>query len=274
MIYKYLIILLFCTGCILNAINIYGLNQDIRTNFIPQEHLKFENDQTLSYAESIDEIQRLSHETDLNYAIRLNKVISKSLAHVHWTRYDNKLYNQLIPIWENYFLYFMGVFSNISEYKRYHFADYKKSLYRGVGMCGDASMVMSQLLTKSNIKNKIISYPNHVVVSAKFKDNQELIFDADFGVVIPHSPQEIYRNPTLVISPYEDDNYPKEKLSGLILTYEPNFKEWNNVKHFITKKYYFEKFVYWLKWPFPIFITLLSIYLYLKFYKKLLVVKN
>jgi hypothetical protein len=69
------------------------------------------------------------------FADRDNRVVSKSLAHIEWDKFGARKYNQLIPIWENYSLYFVGAYSGIPEYARYHFTDYKSSLYRNVGIC-------------------------------------------------------------------------------------------------------------------------------------------
>jgi hypothetical protein len=106
--------------------------------------LRLKNDTPHSYEETLDNTQRKEGESDKEYSDRIRRVIAQGLAHIHWKKYQNTKFNQLIPIWENYFLYFMGKFSGIPEFERYHFSDYKKSLKRGIGICGDASMVMSQ----------------------------------------------------------------------------------------------------------------------------------
>jgi hypothetical protein len=91
----------------------------------------------------------------LNQNIRVNDFDNQYLRFLNDQPAEQ--FNQLIPIWENYFIYFMGVFSGIPEYERYHFANYQRSLERGIGLCGDASMVISQLLDKQNISNKILT---------------------------------------------------------------------------------------------------------------------
>jgi hypothetical protein len=43
--------------------------------------------------------------------------------------------------------------------------------------------------------------------------------------------------------------------------YTEQYTVWDGVEHFMTKKYYFEKLAYLLKWPTPIIFILLGIYL-------------
>jgi hypothetical protein len=37
---------------------------------------------------------------------------------------------------------------------------------RGIDICGDASMIMSQILERNGIESKIVTFPGHVVVAA------------------------------------------------------------------------------------------------------------
>jgi hypothetical protein len=227
--------------------------------------LRLKNDTPHSYEETLDNTQRKEGESDKEYSDRIRRVIAQGLAHIHWKKYQNTKFNQLIPIWENYFLYFMGKFSGIPEFERYHFSDYKKSLKRGIGICGDASMVMSQLLEQNGISNQIIAFPGHVVISARFSDGQELVFDPDFGVALPYSLEDINKTPSLINEHYTLEGYTAKDVSTLNAIYNLDFTRWNGVKHFITKKFYFEKIFYAMKWPLPIIFIVLSIISYIRF---------
>jgi hypothetical protein len=251
--------LLIINGVLFTAINLYGLTQDIRPAGLFEDDLRFENDISLDYKQAKQQILRLPSENDLEYATRLNYVIAQSLAHIHWKKeQDATRYNQLIPIWENYFLHLMGRVTGIPEYEKYHYANYDRSLRRGIGNCGDASMIMSQLLNKHGIPNQIISFPGHVVVAAEITPNREFIFDADFGVSLPFSPDDIKQTPHLVNSFYSDAGYTKTDLKGFQRIYFNDYERWNGVSHFITKKYYFEIFAYWAKWPAPLLAILIA----------------
>jgi hypothetical protein len=255
-------VFLIVTGVSLTLINVYGIFNDVRSDRLNTEPSRFPNDVSLNYEQSMHEIKPVINESDVNYTLRMTNVISQSLAHIHWNEEaDTTRYNQLIPVWENYFLYFMGRFSGIPEFEKYHYASYQRSLKRGIGICGDASMVMSQLLDKQGIKNQILSFPGHVVVAANI-DGQERVFDPDFGVAIPFSPEKIKTSPTQIFQHYQDMGYSTREIQGLMRAYNLGFKRWDGVKHFITNKYYFEKITYALKWPLPIIVLLLGVFLF------------
>jgi hypothetical protein len=254
---------LLITGCLLLSINIYGFNKDIRASDFQDEYLIFPNDQPTDFNHTMVDLIRLNDESDIEYASRITHVVARGLAHVDWLVYPEEKFNQLIPIWENYFLYFMGKFSGIPEYKRYHFANYRRSLERGIGICGDASMIMSQLLNEQNINNKILTFPGHVVVAASLKNGKQYIFDADYGVIIPYSLVEFASNSSEIAKLYSDAGYPRRDFLLFQTIYKENYEEWGGVEHFITNKYYFEKIAYWLKWPMPILMLLLAVIMFL-----------
>jgi hypothetical protein len=247
-------------GLSLSIINIYGLFQDVRSTRLTTETLRFPNDLSLNFEQAMQAVNPELNESETDYAHRMTHVISQSLAHIHWNEEaDTTRYNQLIPIWENYFLYFMGKFSGIPEFEKYHYASYERSLKRGIGICGDASMVMSQLLDKRGIRNQILSFPGHVVVAANI-DGVERVFDPDFGVAIPFSPEQIKDSPTQIYQHYQGMGYSTREIQGLMRAYNLGFKRWDGVQHFITNKYYFEKVAYVLKWPLPLLFLFLGIF--------------
>jgi len=246
-------------GSFLLMVNLYGLNRDIRVSDFSDQYLRFPNDQPANFKDTLFELIRLKDESDIQYASRITHSVAKGVSHVEWLDFPAQQFNQLIPVWENYFLYLMGKFSSIPEYERYHYANYYKSLERGVGLCGDVSMIISQLLDKQNIDNKILTFPGHVVVTATFENGRQYILDADFGVVVPYSLAEIASNNTDIAQLYLDAGYPRSDFNFFKNMYQQNFTEWNGVQHFITKKYYFEKIAYWLKWPVPLFMILIAV---------------
>ena len=256
--------ILFVSGLTLAALNIYGEFNTMRTPVFFDDEVRFINDQPTEFEQTILQLDRLEGESDLQFSNRVTKVIAAGLAHIHWERYDAEKFNQLIPIWENYFLYFMGKYSGIPEYEKYHFSDYKRSLERGIGICGDASMILSQVLSNNHIKNNIITFPSHVIVSAQFAQNKEQLFDADFGVSLPFSPDELKQSPFLVNDYYLDAGYFDNDVKAFNRIYDNDYKRWNGVQHFITNKYYFEKAAYFLKWPIPIFFIVISLFYFIK----------
>jgi hypothetical protein len=255
-------ILLTCLifGVFLTSVNLYGLSQDIRPPYFFSDELRFKNDINQTLDETLSAIKKTANESDVEFTARLTKTIAKGLAHIHWGKYENTKFNQLIPIWENYFIYFMGVFSGIPEYERYHFSDYKKSLTRGIGICGDASMIMSGILDENNIKNQILTFPGHIVLAAKFNNGEETIFDPDFGVSLGFNPEELKKNNLGAAEKYRAAGYTEVDVKYMENLYSQEHTKWDGVKHFITKKYYFEKVTYLLKWPLPIGMILFSLF--------------
>ena len=254
---NYVCYLLIVLGGLLTAVNLYGLNKDIRPQGLFEADLRFNNDISLNYEETAQGTQRAEHEDDLHYAKRLSTVIANGIAHIHWDKeQDTTRFNQLIPIWENYFLYFMGRFSGIPEFEKYHFANYERSLKRGIGICGDASMIMSQLLNKQSIENQIISFPGHVIIAAQNQNGTEIMLDPDFGVAIPYSISEVKQSPILAKPYYLQQGYTEEDVKFFSMEYAKDSERWDGVSHFITKKYYFEKITYFLKWPLPLLMIL------------------
>ena len=51
---------------------------------------------------------------------------------------------------------------------------------------------------KHNIDNKILTFPGHVVVATNYSDGSGHVLDADFGVVIPISADELKNNSNTV----------------------------------------------------------------------------
>ena len=245
-------------GVLLMLINLYGLSQNLRPDNIELEHLRFkEHDVSLSQQEFFKQSQKYSDETELEYAARLTQVIAGGLAHIHWEEYTPAKFNQTVPIWENYILYLMGKFKVMPEYVRYHFSDPEKSIERGIGICGDASILMSQLLQQHGIDNKIITIPGHVMVEANFDGNKK-VYDPDFGVTLGQSAAYYKSTPLAVGTAYSDNGYTLGDDKFIIDGFKSKLNYWDGVKHFITKKYYFEKAAYVLKWLIPLVFLLLG----------------
>jgi hypothetical protein len=252
-------------GLALTAVNFYGLFADLRPNVFFADDLRFkDDDEILPYKKVLERIQKRENEDLDSFLARVNQTISEGLAHIEWDTVDKDFYHQRVPIWENYFLYFMGEISGIPEFERYHFTDYKRSLERGIVICGDASIILSEILNKHQIPNKIISFPGHVITTVSVSLDKEHVYDPDFGVFIPHSITEINNNPSMVKQYYSDKGYQKNEILALQRAYQLDYQVWDGVKHFLTKKYYFERLTYFLKWPFPIFLVIISLYIYLR----------
>lgn len=242
-------------------LNGYGLTKTLEPVNIQTENLRFgQNDVTLSKEDFIDQIEKGFDETPQAYAQRLTHVISAGLAHVHWEKYDPDRFNQRVPVWENYLLYAMGRWSSIPEFERYHFVTPSKAIERGIGICGDASMLMSELFKQNQIKNQIITVPGHVMVEVDYGGRKQLL-DPDFGVVLNHSGDYYRSNPEALLQQYQDSGFVSNGEDVVYRGISQKITYWDGAEHFITNKYYFEKISYWLIWLFPLILLVLGWFL-------------
>jgi hypothetical protein len=53
--------------------------------------------------------------------------------------------------------------------------------------------------------------------------------------------------------------YKEDEIQVLADIYVKKHKVWEGVSHFIKKKYYFEKVVYFLKWIFPLILVFFAV---------------
>ncbi len=249
-------------GTVLLGINIYGMGKSLRPEGLVPEVMRFaQEDLTLSQHEFFASSKKTDDETNEEYALRLTSVIANGMAHVHWERYNPSTFNQKVPIWENYILFLMGTFSGIPEFERYHFTIPEKSIERGVGLCGDASMLLSELLIREGISNKIVTVPGHVMVETSI-GGKETLLDPDFGVVLRHDVTTYLSSPEQLELEYNLSGFignGEKVVSKGMRTGEVEY--WNGSRHFVTKKYYFERVSYLLKWLIPIALLLTPVVL-------------
>lgn len=243
-------------------LNLYGLTQSLRPQGLTEDVLRFkENDLKIELNEFESQVKRFSNELEEEYAERLTYVIANGMAHVIWGEYEPTVFNQTIPIWENYILYFLGTVLKLPEFERYHFTIPEKSIERGVGLCGDASMLMSELLKREGISNTIITVPGHVMVQVEFESGEARLFDPDFGVVLQKDISFYRKNSDELVREYNAYGYINNGelmiRSGLV---EEGYQKWKGADHFVTKKYYFERLSYFMIWIIPVGILLLAFF--------------
>lgn len=238
-------------GLTLLAMNLYGLTQDLRPGGLTSEHMRFgERDQVLSQTEFNEQVVRKRGESDAGYADRLVAVIADGMAHIDWERYPIDQFHQRVPIWENYILWAMSWLTPIPEYDRYNFVDISRSIARGIGICGGASMLMSELLADEGIEHRMVTVPGHVMIEARIGSNWQ-IYDPDFGVATGLSVDEAMADAIGFAEAYRSAGRYDAGVTVVIDGLARSHRYWDGVSHFVTKKYYFEKIAYLLKWFMP-----------------------
>ena len=238
-------------GVMLLLINIYGEFNTLRPHEIH---------------ESISDPSKFT-EKELYYAInntegtrrtvvrQLNEIVNKGISH-YWDTTDEIKLNLNVPVWENYILYALS-FTGDTRFVNYEFANYKKAIERGLGLCSQQSIILSELLLRRNIPAKIIGLDGHVIVSAEVDENMWWILDPNKGVVIPHSINEVEKNPEIIKVYYKNAGY--ENLQTMISHYGVEGNVHANeygVIGFTKRKYVIEYVFYIFKWLLPILFVL------------------
>ncbi len=261
-------IILWCiisVSLLLLGVTAYGVTQTMAQETFTPDELRFStNDKTTSLAQLEANLSPQPDEPMLTYLTRLNQLVATSIAHIHWDRYEPERFHQQVPIWENWMLWFLGEFSGLPEFEKYHFTKSDKSIERGIGVCGDVSMLLSEILRENGIDSYIISTQGHVIVEVPEFD---LIMDPDFGVVFSGPFEQVNQNAHTAARAYANAGYSVSEQQFLYRAYQSHFTRWDGARHFVTNKYYFERISYYAIWFLPILSIVVCLGL-LKFLRK------
>ena len=250
-------------GIGLLGIAIYGEVTGMRAaERVPESALRFENDLVLSAEETLERLGRRPNESDADFVTRATRTIQAGLAHLdRWYEHDPALYNQLVPFAENPLLNLLGRFSGLPQIERYHFSDYRRTLERGIGLCGDHAIVLSGVLDENGIENVLLSARGggHVVVEVADSSDARGVYDADFGVSLPGLTQYSLTDPR-VVDAYGAAGYSAGELRTIEKIYSQGFSEFDGVYDFMAKRYVFERMSYALKWLLPVLLIALALW--------------
>jgi hypothetical protein len=249
---------LFGVGMLLLLINIFGMLKSMRHNDLyTEENTGRLNDVTIKLEDAKKQLVRKDGESDKDFALRVNDVVSKSMSH-YFKNEGKKKYNLRVPLRENYILFIVNSFK---EDNRYEFKNYKKGLERGVGLCSSHSIVVKGVLLDNGVEAHLWDIAGHVVVRAKVSEDEWYILDPDYGLYVPHDIAEIEADPEITRPSYEhmadlykpeyDDPYTTDKVVELY------GKEGN---HIYTYDARFENFSYIAIWVLP-FILMLPMFI-------------
>lgn len=258
-ILKFLAYVLFALGLALMCLNLYGLTQSVRRPGLGvDDHalLRFIPDEVWSYEQSMQavvDLKKLPEEKAVPEAV---SVIKQSLVHPEWFEVDPVEYRQLVPSWENYFLYLLGRYSGLPQFERYHYSDYRRSIRRGIGVCGDASIVLSSILDELGIDNDILLFSGHVIVEYQTPDGTRRLADPDFGVMLRADLKELVENPSIISADYLNAGYSRREVNSLLRSYATDYTIYDDTYSFMAKRYVFERVSYVAKWVLPIVLML------------------
>ncbi len=251
-------IALLTMGLLLTLLNVVGLFMSTRPTYVEEKDLRFVKTNYKTSANVLKNYKRYANERVSEYIARVNHLVYQSFFHITWNEQkDTYKYNQSVPIFENWFLYLLS-FTGIEHFKKYHFANFKRSVKRGIGVCGDACMILSEMLLKNNINSVIVTFPEHVILLVHL-DNEHWVLDPDFDVYFSLNNKAELKNLNHdALDSYRERGYSEYELEELQRIYSAPYQEWESVKALMTKRYYFETLAYTIKWLVPAALMLIA----------------
>jgi len=260
---KKLTVILALLGIVLIFNNLVGVFYSLRNPAIYKEPgNEFSDDITLSQEQFYQALETVKG--DRQQVLRqITTFVNKGIAH-YWKDAGIDKYHLRIPFYENYIL-------NVASYiypkifLHYEFMDYRRAIERGVGLCSQQSIILSELLRQRGIATKIVGLDGHVVVTAPVDDANTVwwILDPDYGVVIPHSLSEIEKDSRIIGPYYSLKGYSDQQIDNLVDIYS---SKGNVVVDRVRdySQFYFEIAAYLLIWVIPVLLILPYLYLLLK----------
>ena len=246
--------LLLSVGGAVLLVNVYGEFRGMRAaERVPEDSLRFRDDIVLSLESTLAEVERRDHEGVSDYVKRVTTVVQQGMAHLDgWYDHPVDRFDQRVPFRENFLLNLLGRYSGLPQMERYHFSDYRRSLERGIGLCGDHAMILSQILDEQGIENELLSFNGHVVVEVRAADGFAGVFDADFGVSMVGADRHALQDPRVIDIAYAAESYSPIEIDALTKVYQSSYSVFGSTYEFMRKRYVFERVSYVLKWALPL----------------------
>jgi hypothetical protein len=189
-------------GLSLLVANVVGLTQSLRHpdvqsapgNFFPI-------DVTINHDTALELLQLKDDDDIADYVTRATLAVANSVLH-EWNDEHFKKFRVHIPIWENWILHFLGLIR--PELRDYIFWDHRRGLERGVGLCGHVSSILVGFLREQGLDARTVALSGHMVVTVQVEDGSWHLLDPDYGVVIPHSLEQVIEDPDILERAYSE----------------------------------------------------------------------
>ncbi|MCB2155998.1 hypothetical protein KQI84_14045 [bacterium] len=224
-LFRGLAIVAICLAVPLFALDVVGLFTSLRNPQIYQDAtVGFENDITLTPEQVHTEID--APFTDRKeYARRVTMAVNQGIAH-YWRDEGLSKYNLRVPPTENYLLW-LASFVVPAKFQKYEFTDTDKAIERGIGLCSQQAIIVTNALHARGIPVHIVGLAGHVVATAQVDAEKDewWVLDPDFGVVIPHSMEEIEHDPEIIRPIYEATGIRPDRIDVVIGIFGPDGNE-------------------------------------------------
>ena len=186
---------------------------------------------------------------------RTCELVEQGLLH-YWLDDKRKEYNLTIPVYENYILWGMQFISPLM-FEKYQLLDWRKTIERGVAICSQSAIALSEILNGKGIESQIVKLNGHVVARARISNNRNVITDPDFGVTLPYDLDEIQNNVELIRPYYQAKICDESDMQRLIDVYNPDGnKIVKNAAVYMEGYGTFGEISYWLTWIIPLLLLL------------------
>jgi hypothetical protein len=207
--------LIGAVGSLLMAANIAGFFFDLRVTMPtePVQGIRL-NTPRLPFEEGLKLLAWREGDTPESYGRRANQVVYDSMVHGDPSS-DLGRWRLEVPVWENWSLHGLGVMN--PAFRKYRFWSHEKEFERGIGLCGHLSAILIGYMNENGIPARIVGLQGHVVVTAEVRPGVWYIFDPDYGVVMPHSLDEVEANPDLVHQAYM--NATDERMRNMVVDF-------------------------------------------------------
>ncbi|MEW5735692.1 MAG: hypothetical protein AB1921_12610 [Thermodesulfobacteriota bacterium] len=176
-------------GALLLAVNLYGLGKPLRSpHILLGNDFVYDHDPELWDPDNaLPLLVRKPGQDAEAYARQATQAVTKAMAYT-WPESEKDAYGMRVPVWENYFLHLLSLFSR--EYSHYEFFNHRKALERGVGLCGQQAACLVGFLREAGLDARMAVLDGHVIATAPVAPGKWILLDPSFGVVIPESLDE------------------------------------------------------------------------------------
>ena len=251
--------ILLAVGAALMLVNVAGLFIPLRNGDIYSEaNTHFKDDIVLDEHQLWDKLDSAPPEAKA-CARLVNESVNKGIAH-YWQDEGIGKYRLRVPITENYFLWSASwIYPPV--FRKYEFSHYRKGVQRGVGLCSQHAIIVSEVLKDKGMQARIIPLDGHVVATAQVdeRDNRWWILDADYGVIVPHDITEVEKDPTIIRQYYSRAGHDAKEIEKLVAIYgeEGNIvldgvRTYDSRMPSYAMRYHIETVTYVLKWIVPL----------------------
>ena len=205
-------------GLALFVINGIGMRLPLRSPDVDR-YVDFAGSQRLGYEEAARALEKLSR-SDLDrkaLVTEATRIFHRGMAHIDLQDirvHGLEHYRMRVPVWENYLLWLLS-YLKPDTYRDYEFCSYPKALERGTGRCGQQSMALVGYLSEQGLDTGFVRLGGHTVATARVREDEWYMLDADFGGVIPFGLATAEEEPARVLEFYWSETARQRELDEL-----------------------------------------------------------